>query len=439
MRRRLDLARGGDDGLVAVIVAVFAIVMFVFGAMVVDLGLAREARRDAQSAADSAALAAAGELYDDANVMYVDRAVQAARDFAESNFGTKSSEWGSCSTTLPAGWTTSVAGTGSGTSCIAFDSATRPTKVQVVIPTKRTGVAFGGIIGYEGLDIGALAQAGLTPTTRRACALCVFNMLEVDTGDVIVTGGGDVAAGDGEVQQTNGSLQATDGGQITFQNTPNPASGSVYSPQPTIDGVAVGDPYDGVALPTSFGTPYSADSVTCGQGGVKKLSPGVYGDITVKNDTCTFEDGLFVITGTLSMAANPNTELVGGATTLYFTCGTRTSPSTCSAPGEAGGNLDFQGNGTFRIDSWDTPNFSVLYHPWNTSPVTLAGNASATYLGGSLYAKSSTLTISGNGAITIANRMVVDSLDFNGAQTQLSVNAAGLSGVPGPPELTLIK
>src|SRR5205085_7867274 len=57
MRRRAD--GPGDRGAVAILVAVFAIVMFAVGALVVDLGVARVTRRDAQNAADSAALAAA--------------------------------------------------------------------------------------------------------------------------------------------------------------------------------------------------------------------------------------------------------------------------------------------------------------------------------------------------------------------------------------------
>lgn len=431
--------RRTDDGVIAVIVAVFAMVMFALGALVVDLGLAREARREAQSSADAAALAAAGELYDDTETMHVDLAVRAAKRFARANFGVREEQWSSCTVVLPPGWTTTVAGTGSGTSCIAFDSGTRPTKVQVVMPGRHTASLLGGVVGYEGMDVSALAQAGLTPTSRRVCALCVFSMLEVDTGDVIVTGGGDIAAGDGQVQQVNGSVSASGGGAITFQETPDPASGAVYSPQPQIDGLSVSDPFVSSSLPTSFGAAYSSDTVTCGSGGISTLAPGVYRDIAIRNGTCTLKDGLFVVTGTLTMESNPATRLSAANTTLFFACGTRLSPRTCASPGETGGQLDFQGNGSLQISRWHTSDFSVLYDPWNTSPLRLAGNATATSLGGSLYARRSTVTISGNGAVSIANQMVVDSLDFNGNNTSLTVSAAGLADAPGPPELRLVK
>ena len=53
-----------DEGAVAVIVAVCAVVFFLIAALVVDLGIAMDQRRDAQKAVDLAALAGGQELPD---------------------------------------------------------------------------------------------------------------------------------------------------------------------------------------------------------------------------------------------------------------------------------------------------------------------------------------------------------------------------------------
>jgi len=53
-----------DDGAVAVLVAILAVVLFGIAALVVDLGMAMETRRDAQKAADLTALASGQDLPD---------------------------------------------------------------------------------------------------------------------------------------------------------------------------------------------------------------------------------------------------------------------------------------------------------------------------------------------------------------------------------------
>ena len=52
-----------DKGAVAVMTAVLAVLLFGMAALVVDLGIARDNRRQAQNTADAAALAAANALY----------------------------------------------------------------------------------------------------------------------------------------------------------------------------------------------------------------------------------------------------------------------------------------------------------------------------------------------------------------------------------------
>ena len=95
-----------DRGAVALLTGLLAVVLFGMAAFVVDLGVARDNRRQAQNTADAAALAAA-------NALYATRApnlnqpgdfaaaVDAAKSYAAKNYGTTASEWAGCS--IPSG------------------------------------------------------------------------------------------------------------------------------------------------------------------------------------------------------------------------------------------------------------------------------------------------------------------------------------------------
>lgn len=124
---------GRERGAAAVMVAVFtSAILFVLAALVVDLGLARDTRRQAQIAADASALAAGNAMYPDTTgVPHFTPAVLAAREYAAKNLGITDTDWGSCTDSgklahVPA----------SSTPCISFNSATRPTQVRVRIPTR---------------------------------------------------------------------------------------------------------------------------------------------------------------------------------------------------------------------------------------------------------------------------------------------------------------
>jgi uncharacterized membrane protein len=80
--------RESDLGAVAIIVAMFAISMFVCAALVVDLGFARATRREAQNSADAAALAGAGAMYDKSGQLQPADSITAVKKYARDNFST---------------------------------------------------------------------------------------------------------------------------------------------------------------------------------------------------------------------------------------------------------------------------------------------------------------------------------------------------------------
>lgn len=428
-----------DSGLIAVIVAAFSVVMFVLAALVVDLGIARETERQAQTAADAAALAGAGELYADDGTLQAGRAIATVKDYVGENYGTTNSDWSSCSVPLD-GWSPSAGSWSSGTPCIAFDSSTTPKKIRVVVPGKRTAALFGSLLGYTGSDVGARAEASAVSTTIPPCALCVLGELKSGHADVKVTGGGSAHAGVGGEIKSDGSLSVAAAGTISYTGSADPPNGPQYSPNPPVtnSGVPVKDRYQGQPMPSAAGLPDSgSDSVDCGPGGESSLTPGRYHDITIKNITCDLAPGLYVITGEMEMQSG-RSRLSGDDVTLYFTCGTRRSPSGCGS-GSDGGFMKGSRRGV-TLGSPYFGGFSLLYDPGNTSKLELkvGRDSGSQSFGGAIYARSADMLLE-RGSVLVTAPVVVGSLEVRGGEMDLVVHAPGLAAVPGPPEILLTK
>ena len=432
MRLRLQ-PDSRDSGAIAVVVAVFAVVMFGFGAIVVDLGLAREIRSGAQNTADAAALAGAGALYDTNGVpLRVEDSAQVVRDFAARN-GTPAGEWDTCAQNDPPDGYTPM---GSGSACILYadddsDVDTDPDRVWVSLPAEDSPSIFGGVIGYEGTSIGAVAEAEVQSRPRTACALCVLGMLDASNSDVSVHGGGSVHADRGEVGSI-GSISAQDVGTIEFARTPAPASGDRYTPNPPlVTGMPVPDPFAPFMMPPWTGAMPRGDS-DCDD---VNLLPGIYEDLDVEG-SCTLQPGIYFITGRLDVSGTGRLE-GAGATTLVFVCGSGTSPAACRSNGEDGGELRVQDQGTLILNSPGFSGFSVLYDANNSSDLRLVNRGNVDVADGAVYAARSRLVIRNRAAADVHGRVVVGEVDMDGSDARLSITGQDLPQVPPRRQLAL--
>src|SRR5690349_16888925 len=86
-------SRREERGAVAIVVALLMIALIGCAALVVDLGLARDARREAQNASDAAALAAGNRVVAGGSWT---AAIADAKAYAEKNFMTPSTAWSTC-------------------------------------------------------------------------------------------------------------------------------------------------------------------------------------------------------------------------------------------------------------------------------------------------------------------------------------------------------
>jgi hypothetical protein len=144
-----------------------------------------------------------------------------------------------------------------------------------------------------------------------------------------------------------------------------------------------------------------------------------------------------------------NHGVVANNVTMYFTCKSTSGPVAPRAcnPGETtGGGLDLSGNGDFTITAPTTstnksiPGVAIVFDRNADQTLRLVGNG-ALHITGSIYMKSGTLDMRGNGctaATGINSLIVVDDLAFSGANACLTDNYsldANYKIPPGDPAL----
>jgi hypothetical protein len=134
-----------ERGVVLVLTALTLIVVLAFTALVIDLGNARQERRNRQNLADAVALAAAQGLPDEG------LAVDAALEVLELN--DPGATFDGCEDPGQ------LADLSAETECISFDSA--HTRVRVKVPNEAVSTFFAGAIGVDNVITDADAVAGI--------------------------------------------------------------------------------------------------------------------------------------------------------------------------------------------------------------------------------------------------------------------------------------
>lgn len=381
---RLNRLRTGEkqpdeEGAIAVVIALLATVLVLMLALVVDLGLARDTRRQSQNAADASALAAANTLWPvnacpsgGAKPCVAD-AVAAVKSYALVNFDVSATAWSACTASMPAGYVAM-----GGTSCIAFNSATNPTKVWVRIPTRDVDSIFAGVIGRSEIAVGSQAEAELGLEVK--CSLCFLGAVDAGNADFSVTGGaiavnGNVNAGPNSywISQFNGVVGTVNGGVFT-------------PPSQTISPFA--DPLASLALPLGDSAHSTSFNNPCTQG------PGVYNSSFEfpNNGSCTLSAGLYVVKADWGMKNNTVVNAMAGVTLFV--------PKP--------GYLDFK-NGIINLAAPTSGSFkdlAIVYARDNTNDVSLQGNGS-TSITGVVYAPASLLDFNGNSCFGFSQGPVV--------------------------------
>ncbi len=393
-----------EAGAIAVVVGISSALLLVLCALVVDLGVARDTRRNSQNASDASALAAGNALYGTGPVPDFQAAIAAAKSYAAVNFGVGASDWAGCVDDDRLAITPDV-----GNLCISFDLALAPSKVRVRMPAREVGMVFGGMTGVTSVPISTGAAAEIEQMAKQPCGFCVLgpDTHNFQNGNVTVSGADIYLNGDANVGP-NGMV-ATDGRILVEGNAGGPTSN--YQPGPVTGSPRLADPLAGITLPPAGMSSLVAKTDPCLQG------PGIYTGQNLNNKVCVLQPGLYVIrAGTWDGAGNQTGHLQGNGVTLYFTCSSGNVATPC-APGQQGAALDVSGNYTVGLTAPLTgplAGVTIAYDRNNTAQLRVTGNGSVAFTG-AIYAKSAVLQVNGNGCADSFNSMlVIRDIDLNG-------------------------
>jgi hypothetical protein len=300
------------------------------------------------------------------------------------------------------------------TRCIRYGTptsggTTRPTVVFVALPARTSPSSFGGIVGYDGVDITSSAVAGRIETSVAGCALCVPGTVTSRAGTLSVQGGGSLYATNADASA--GTIAVGGSGGIFLTNDP---TGTMFvGSTPVVTGQQVKDPFAAQAVPAT--TPPNRTKTTCGSDpdpAENVLDAGIYTSLTVTGNCSLsggvyeFDDDVVIDAGTLT-ASNATLKLVNGASLVVHAGGVDLS-------GAAAGTsfVVWADDGGVTVDSG-----TVL-------------------LTGDVYVPGGAVTLT-SGFLTVGGTVVAAGVD---SSSSLTVQSAG-TAVPqtGRPDVALVR
>jgi hypothetical protein len=444
--------------------ALLLVVMLAVIALVIDLGNARQQRRAAQAGADAAALAG-GEAIESG----MDRAtgtipwstvVTQIKNYAKTNDNIPTSAWVGCSDPYKLGYRPDSANSNS---CISATTSAFPAPsaasvgnninyVRVRLPSSTVKSFFAKAVGNGDLTVGATSTAKVVYTVTSAqttslvaggpCALCVLSptglALDGQNGDVTITDGNVIVNSTASIAaslNSNGHVRiTTSGGSIGGPGAPANFTGSGFSPSPTLQG-PVTDPLaavpqcgDGSPGATNYCPTTAGDTANADKNN-KTLTPGIY---TTMSGSHHLNPGVYIIKTGITLSGNDLIE--GDGVMLYFACSAYPTPCTS---GQTGAGIAATGNGALRLtgitQAQCTANANFCPYVGmlsfadrnNTAVQTWRGNGtnengSASGISGTIYMKSGTMDLRGNG-YQMASQVVVNTFTMNGNPSTVTI------------------
>jgi Putative Flp pilus-assembly TadE/G-like len=421
-RRGQVRLRPGEEGQVAIVVALMLTVMLGLGALVVDVGLNWTARTQLQSAADAAALAGAAELPGQP-----DEALAKATEYMLDNVPNLADE--------ASGWESDGDESNGDITCYTPPEAPPPpgdpahgcevgdTAIQVLTPPLRPAYAFASILGRRASEIKALAAAGAPPGPDAPCVLCVLSPdaspALLASGNVLLsmTAGTEAVVNSDAGQAAIATDQAQVAGAVRVVGEAQWTPPAGFTPAAQTGDLPVADPMSNLPLPHQLNPPYTPPGVPVRPdvnltAGAQTIPPGIYRSIRVSGagTRLTFSPGLYVITE--EMLVGGNSFVTVSSATLYFACGD--FPDPC-ASGSTGAGLTISGGASFvatGLNDLASPyrGLVIFYDRENRQDLVMGSNGPLSVVG-TVYARSARLDLHGTAAVGTLNTMaVVDSV-----------------------------
>ena len=168
-----------DAGVIAIVVALFAVVLFGFAALVVDVGSAADVKAQAAAAADAGALAGARELASLANTnpptdtAALETAVyDEVTGAVDKTFPVSDSDWANSTACAPDASMPPGLSPLPSTNCIQYLATSTGSTVWVRIPARKVQATFGGLFGVSSIRVSPVSAATAGQDPRPLCEPC---------------------------------------------------------------------------------------------------------------------------------------------------------------------------------------------------------------------------------------------------------------------------
>ena len=379
-----------DSGIALLMMSGGMIALLVIAALVIDMGYAKQMRREAQASADAASLAAAQTL-----AMGGDHqeAAAAAKGIAISNLGTLApSAWATCTDPdRPAnyevdGTVTSITG-----ECVSFDTTAR--LVRVVLPQVESPSFFGRVVQRQDYAVGAQAAAfwGASSSGGGACGICGIDGAEFQqagNGNIKIDGGRQIQSDRLRINSNNNANDPKELGWYLSNDSNNKHYSYTKLPSP------VANPFASVAVDYTGVKMSAVMNATCSDLRPNEMYPqtvNIQGSCTLASPgTYYFKNGI-----------NVGGTLKGDNVTLVMGCATGTEatdkPQKCN--GGHTGNVNISGG--LQLDAPYYKGMSLLWDETASAESVINYNGNIK-LGGAYYSKTATPAFPGGTFVATA-------------------------------------
>ncbi|HUY27462.1 MAG TPA: pilus assembly protein TadG-related protein [Candidatus Binataceae bacterium] len=398
--------RQPESGQAVVVVTLVVVALLTFAGLAVDVGFFMNQRRTAQTAADSAAVAAARELQANDNAEVV-----AAADLDASKNGFTNG-------------TNGVTVTVNQGAAITDPNFASKTGVVQVIVERNVPTYFLRVIGLTTVPVRASAISGQSNGPA-----CVYAMDPTASGSFQVNGSVNYNSDCGVIVNSSSGTALIVNGAGTVNTSgigivgAMKQSSATFNPTPVTGISHVADPLAYLQFPSVGSCTYTNYSYK--SGGTVTLNPGTYcGGITVKKSSnVILNPGNYIIDGG-GITVDGTSTLNGNGVTLFLTGG----------PGEPYGGVTIDGSSSESLTAPTTgPYAGILFFQDRAITGTTAANNGNTFNGsstqvyqGALYFPTTALTYNG-AASAQYTILVADSIGINGSAT-IGANYTSLPG-----------
>ena len=365
------------------------VTLCVVAALVVDMGYAKQMRREAQASADAASLAAAQVM---AGGGTYSQAADAAKQIANTNLAQLSKKsWPDCTDPdRPANYIVDSSITSVTGQCVSFDPTAR--LVRVVLPDVASPGFFGRVVDRKSYAVGAQAAAtwGSTSTGGGTCGICGIDGAEFQqagNGNVKIDGGRQIQSDKLRINSNNNANDPKEMGWYLSNDSNNGkyTYTKLSSPVPNPFAAVTVD-YTGVKVSATM-------NATCAD-----LKPNEMYPQTVNiGSSCTLADGVYYFKNGINVSGT----LKGGKVTLVMGCATGTektdTPKKCN--GSSTGNVNVSGG--LQLDTPAYMGMSLLWDETASAESVINYNGNIK-LGGAYYSKTATPAFPGGTFVATA-------------------------------------